>query len=100
MIACPSQKTAQGKLPCILSKSRAFYFSCSASLDWAQSAMSTPSSIQAAQADSIDRVIHYHIQTKHHFNRIACWECFKVGFPVMASSVAFGPLSLCLVFLR
>jgi SagB-type dehydrogenase family enzyme len=33
--------------------------------------MSTPSSIQAAQADSIDRVIHYHIQTKHHFNRYA-----------------------------
>ena len=33
--------------------------------------MSTPLSIQATQADSIDRVIHYHIQTKHNFNRYA-----------------------------
>ena len=33
--------------------------------------MSTPSSIHAAQADSINRVMHYHIQTKHQFNRYA-----------------------------
>ncbi|NGZ09241.1 MAG: SagB/ThcOx family dehydrogenase [Nitrospira sp. LK70] len=33
--------------------------------------MSTKFSSQAAQADLLHRVIHYHRQTKHHFNRYA-----------------------------
>lgn len=33
--------------------------------------MSTTSSSQAARTDFLHRVIHYHVQTKHHFNRYA-----------------------------
>src|SRR6185312_7816805 len=33
--------------------------------------MSPKSFSQAAQADSVDRIIDYHVKTKHHFNRYA-----------------------------
>lgn len=33
--------------------------------------MSTKSSSQAARVDLLHQIIHYHIQTKHHFNRYA-----------------------------
>ena len=33
--------------------------------------MSAKSFSQAAQADSVDRIIDYHVKTKHHFNRYA-----------------------------
>ncbi len=33
--------------------------------------MSTKSSSQAARADLLPRIIHYHVKTKHHFNRYA-----------------------------
>jgi Na+/H+ antiporter NhaD/arsenite permease-like protein len=32
--------------------------------------------------------------------RIARWQCFKLGFPVMSSSVALSAFYLWLVFLR
>src|SRR6185437_6583271 len=33
--------------------------------------MSTKSSSQAARVDLLHQIIHYHIKTKHHFNRYA-----------------------------
>jgi Na+/H+ antiporter NhaD/arsenite permease-like protein len=31
---------------------------------------------------------------------IACWQCFKFGFPVMRSSIVLSALYFLLVFLR
>ena len=51
------------------------YFPSCGSLDCAQTRMSTDLSPQSAaepiSTDPVDRVIRYHIQTKHNFNRYA-----------------------------
>jgi len=52
------------------------YFPSCGSVDWLYFTMSTEKPVSAAPAeplptDPIDRVIRYHAQTKHHFNRYA-----------------------------
>jgi Na+/H+ antiporter NhaD/arsenite permease-like protein len=44
-------------------------------------------------------VVFVHIARQAGY-RIACWQCFKFGFPVMSSSVALSALYFWLVFLR
>ena len=52
------------------------YFPSCGSVDWLYFTMSTEKPVSSAPAeplstDPIDRVIRYHVQTKHHFNRYA-----------------------------
>ena len=52
------------------------YFSSCGSVDWLDFAMSTEKPVSATpfepvSNDPVDRVIRYHVQTKHHFNRYA-----------------------------
>jgi SagB-type dehydrogenase family enzyme len=52
------------------------YFPSCGSVDWVYFTMSTEKPVSAApdepvSANPVDRVIRYHVQTKHHFNRYA-----------------------------
>jgi len=52
------------------------YFPSYGSVDWVRFTMSTEKPVSAVPAeplptDPVDRVIRYHVQTKHHFNRYA-----------------------------